>query len=264
SWKGGVGKSTVAVNLALSLKARGARVAICDVDVYGPSVPILMGVRGAKVKVDPQEKRFLPVEAYGVGVVSIAFLIEEQTPVIWRGPIVGSVVKQFLNDVQWGELDYLILDLPPGTGDVQLTLTQSASLTGAVIVTTPSVLAVADSIKGMQMFRKVEIPILGVVENMSHYACPSCGHESAPFSEGGAEEMCEQFGTKLLGRIPMDLQTQRGGDRGEPISIKAPESAPAQAFVALADQLIEKLPFQEAATAEGEDRAGLLSKLFKR
>ncbi|MCA9526199.1 MAG: Mrp/NBP35 family ATP-binding protein, partial [Myxococcales bacterium] len=171
SGKGGVGKSTVAVNLALALAHRGARVGLCDVDIYGPSVPVQLGVVQAKPGVSADQKRFLPVFAYGLKVMSIGFLVDDDTPVIWRGPIVSSVVKQFLDDVEWGTLDYLILDLPPGTGDAQLTLTQSAPITGAIIVTTPSELALVDAVKGLQMFRKVETPVLGMVENMSHYVC---------------------------------------------------------------------------------------------
>ena len=179
SGKGGVGKSTVSANLALALKARGARVGICDIDIYGPSIPIQMGVAQAKPGVSSDQKRFEPVDAYGVKVMSIGFLVDDDTPVIWRGPIVASVVKQFLEDVDWGELDYLVIDMPPGTGDAQLTLTQSAPLTGAVIVTTPSELALVDAQKGLQMFRKVDVPVLGVVENMSHHVCGACGHEGS-------------------------------------------------------------------------------------
>ena len=261
SGKGGVGKSTVAANLALSLKAMGARVGLCDIDMYGPSAPILFGVAGAKVKTDADKKRFVPVEAYGVKVMSIGFLIDEETPVIWRGPIVGSIVKQFLEDTAWGELDYLIIDLPPGTGDAQLTLTQSASITGALMVTTPSELSVADAIKGMQMFRKVDIPILGVVENMSYYVCGSCGHESNPFNQGGTERMCVNFGTQVIARLPLDDQTQRGGDEGRPVAEAAPESAQAKAFMELAREVSQKLPFGEAPQAE---KKGLLASLFKR
>ena len=259
SGKGGVGKSTVAANLALSLAKAGARVGFCDIDLYGPSAPILFGVSGAKVKADGELKKFIPIEAYGLKIMSIGFLIDEETPVIWRGPIVGSIVKQFLDETSWGELDYLIIDLPPGTGDAQLTLTQSASITGALMVTTPSELSVADAIKGMQMFRKVNIPILGVVENMSYYVCGECGHESAPFNQGGTERMCVHFGTQVLARLPLDEATQRGGDEGRPIVASAPESHLAQTFDDLAQRVIEKLPFKQE-----EKRTGLLSSLFKR
>lgn len=258
SGKGGVGKSTIAANLALSLAKAGAKVGLCDIDMYGPSAPIIFGVNGAKVKADDKLKKFIPIEAYGIKIMSIGFLIDEETPVIWRGPIVGSIVKQFLDETHWGELDYLVIDLPPGTGDAQLTLTQSASITGALMVTTPSELSVADAIKGMQMFRKVNIPILGVVENMSYYICGECGHESAPFNQGGTERMCVHFGTQILVRLPLDEATQRGGDEGKPIVTTDPDSSLAKSFEELADRVIEKLPYKTP-----EKRGGLLSSLFK-
>ena len=258
SGKGGVGKSTIAANLALSLAKAGARVGLCDIDLYGPSAPIIFGVSGAKVKADGEKKKFIPIEAYGVKVMSIGFLIDEETPVIWRGPIVGSIVKQFIDETSWGELDYLVIDLPPGTGDAQLTLTQSAAITGALMVTTPSELSVADAIKGMQMFRKVNIPILGIVENMSYYVCGECGHESNPFNQGGTERICTHFGTQVLARLPLDETTQRGSDEGRPIVVDQPDSPLAQTFSELADQVIEKLPFRK------ENKRGLLSSLFKR
>lgn len=258
SGKGGVGKSTVAANLAISLAKAGAKVGLCDIDLYGPSAPIIFGVSGSKVKADGELKQFIPIEAYNVKVMSIGFLIDEETPVIWRGPIVGSIVKQFLDETNWGQLDYLVIDLPPGTGDAQLTLTQSAKITGAIMVTTPSELSVSDAIKGMQMFRKVNIPILGVIENMSYYVCGECGHESTPFNQGGTERMCVNFGTQVLTRLPLDEETQRGGDEGRPIAISSPESPLAQQFKELAERLIEKLPFTQP-----EKRTGLLSSLFK-
>jgi ATP-binding protein involved in chromosome partitioning len=259
SGKGGVGKSTIAANLALSLAKAGAKVGFCDIDLYGPSAPIIFGVSGAKVKADGELKKFIPIDAYGLKIMSIGFLIDEETPVIWRGPIVGSIVKQFLDETNWGELDYLIIDLPPGTGDAQLTLTQSVKITGALMVTTPSELSVADAIKGMQMFRKVNIPILGVVENMSYYVCSECGHESAPFNQGGTERMCVNFGTQVLVRLPLDEATQRGGDEGRPIVVSQPDHPLSQTFGELADRIIEKLPFKTV-----EKKTGLLSSLFKR
>ncbi len=258
SGKGGVGKSTVAVNLALSLKNMGAKVGLCDLDMYGPSIPIIMGVPKAKVKSDPDLKKFIFVEALGLKIMSIGFLIEEDVPVIWRGPIIASIVKQFLDDTLWGELDYLVIDLPPGTGDTQITLTQSIDLTGAVMVTTPSELSVADSIKGMQMLRKVNVPILGVVENMSYYICQSCGHENTPFNQGGTERMVIHFGTQILGRIPLDDQTQRGGDEGNPICGQKIDHPQIKAFEDIAQQIVAKLPFKE------EKKGGFLSSLFKR
>ncbi len=265
SGKGGVGKSTVAVNLALALKAKGARVGLLDVDVYGPSAPILLGVTDARPGATASQ-RFLPVDAYGLKVMSIGFLLDADQPGIWRGPIVGSIVKQFLTDVEWGELDYLCIDLPPGTGDAHLSLTQTAPITGAIIVTTPSELALVDAIKGLQMFRKVETPVIGIVENMSHYACPNCHHESQPFNSGGTDRVAEQFGVKILGRIPIDIDIQRGGDVGKPITACKPDSPQAKAFLDLADSVMEVCPFQPPA--EGDDAAkkkgGFLASLFRR
>lgn len=260
SGKGGVGKSTVAANLALALKARGARVGLCDLDIYGPSAPLLLGVAEAKPGVSASQKRFVPVDAYGVGVMSIGFLVDDDTPVIWRGPIVSSVVKQFLDDVEWGALDYLVIDMPPGTGDAQLTLSQSAPLTGAVIVTTPSELALTDAIKGLQMFRKVDTPVIGLVENMSHYVCDNCGHESHPFNHGGTERVSAQFKVGVLARIPIDERVQRGGDTGRPVVATDPEAPQSAAFMALADAVIEKCPFGDQA----QKKKGFLANLFRR
>ena len=263
SGKGGVGKSTVAVNLALALAHRGARVGLCDIDIYGPSVPVLLGVAKAKPGVSADQKRFLPVSAYGLKVMSIGFLVDDDTPVIWRGPIVSSVVKQFLDDVEWGHLDYLILDLPPGTGDAQLTLTQSAPITGAIIVTTPSELALVDAVKGLQMFRKVETPVLGIVENMSHYVCAQCGHHSVPFNSGGTARVAEQLGTRILANIPLSDEVQRGGDSGHPVVAETPDAPQSQAFFQLADALIEKLPFEPAPAVE-EKKKGFFAGLFRK
>lgn len=264
SGKGGVGKSTVAVNLALALKARGARTGLLDIDVYGPSAPVLLGVPDAKPGVSGDQKRFLPVDAFGLRVMSIGFLVEDATPVIWRGPIVGSVVRQFLEDVEWGDLDYLVVDMPPGTGDAQLTLTQQAPITGAIIVTTPSELALVDAVKGLQMFRKVDTPVIGLVENMSHYACPSCGHESQPFNSGGTERVIEQYGVKLLARVPLDLEIQRGGDQGRPVVALKPDAPQSKAFFSLADAVIETCPYAAPKGDGGEKKKGFLSSLFRR
>lgn len=260
SGKGGVGKSTVAVNLALALASRGARVGVCDIDIYGPSVPTLLGVASAKPGVSADQKGFIPVEAYGLKVMSIGFLVDDDTPVIWRGPIVASVVKQFLEDVVWGELDYLVIDLPPGTGDAQLTLTQSAPLTGALIVTTPSELALVDAVKGLQMFRKVDTPVLGLVENMSHYVCGQCGHESHPFNSGGTERVGKQLGIEVLSKIPVDDVIQRGGDTGRPVMALEPNGPQSQAFLTLADAIREKCPIE----VKEEKKKGFLAELFGR
>ncbi len=262
SGKGGVGKSTVAVNLALALQAKGARVGLLDVDVYGPSVPLLLGVTDARPGATPAQK-FLPVDAYGLKVMSIGFLLDADQPGIWRGPIVGSIVKQFLTDVEWGELDYLCIDLPPGTGDAHLSLTQTAPITGAVIVTTPSELALVDAVKGLQMFRKVETPVIGIVENMSHYACPNCHHESQPFNQGGTDRIAEQFGVKILGRIPIDIDIQRGGDNGKPVTACKPDSLQAKAFLDIADSVIAVCPFA-APEETAKKKSGFLANLFRR
>ena len=214
----------------MALKAKGARVGICDIDIYGPSVPIQMGVPQAKPGVSKDQKRFEPVDAYGIKVMSIGFLVDDDTPVIWRGPIVSSVVKQFLEDVDWGELDYLVIDMPPGTGDAQLTLSQSAPLTGALIVTTPSQLALVDAQKGLQMFRKVDVPVLGIVENMSYYVCGDCGSESTPFNTGTTEAFGEESGVDVISRIPLDHTIQRGSDEGRPVVGVAPDSPQAKSF----------------------------------
>lgn len=262
SGKGGVGKSTVAVNTALALAKAGAKVGVCDIDIYGPSIPTLLGVAQGKPGVTADQKRFLPVEAYGLKVMSIGFLVDDDTPVIWRGPIVSSVVKQFLDDVQWGELDYLVIDLPPGTGDAQLTLSQSAPITGVVIVTTPSELALVDAIKGLQMFRKVDIPVLGIVENMSHYTCSNCGHESQPFNSGGTARVAEQFGAQIIASVPLSDAVQRGGDTGAPIMALDPDAPQGAAFRQVAAGVIAKLPFGEAPSEE--KKKGFLAGLFKR
>ncbi|MEE2788133.1 MAG: Mrp/NBP35 family ATP-binding protein [Myxococcota bacterium] len=258
SGKGGVGKSTVTANLAMALKAKGYRVGVCDIDIYGPSMPIQLGVAAGKPGVSEDQKRFRPVEAHGISVMSIGFLVDDDTPVIWRGPIVGSVVKQFLEDVEWGALDYLVIDMPPGTGDAQLTLSQTAPLTAALIVTTPSQLALVDAQKGLQMFRKVDVPVLGFVENMSHYVCGHCGEASQPFNHGGTDTLSEKIGVDILARIPLDHGIQRGSDEGKPIVVQAPDGPQASAFLALADIVIEKCP------AGTQEKKGLLKSLFGR
>ena len=258
SGKGGVGKSTVTANLALALRQRGYRVGVCDIDIYGPSMPIQLGVAAGKPGVSDDQKRFKPVEAHGVSVMSIGFLVDDDTPVIWRGPIVGSVVKQFLEDVEWGELDYLVIDMPPGTGDAQLTLSQTAPLTAALIVTTPSQLALVDAQKGLQMFRKVDVPVLGFVENMSHYVCHHCGEKSQPFNHGGTDDLSDKIGVDILSRIPLDHGIQRGSDEGTPIVVSAPEGPQASAFLELADIVVSKCP------AGKQEKKGILKSLFGR
>ncbi len=227
SGKGGVGKSTVAVNLALALRGDGAEVGIVDVDVYGPNIPLMIGARGRPAMV---ANRIVPVQAYGVKVMSIGFFVKEGDPVIWRGPMIHSAVQQFLKDVEWGPLDYLVFDMPPGTGDAQLSLSQTLPLSGAIMVTTPQEVSLLDVRKGLQMFRKMNVPVLGIVENMAGFACPSCGHATAIFGEGGGEKLAREFDVPVLGSIPIDLETRIGGDTGEPIVVARPASPQADAF----------------------------------
>jgi ATP-binding protein involved in chromosome partitioning len=247
SGKGGVGKSTVAVNLALALRGDGAEVGIVDVDVYGPNVPLMIGARGRPAMV---ANRIVPVQAYGVKVMSIGFFVKEGDPVIWRGPMIHSAVQQFLKDVEWGPLDYLIFDMPPGTGDAQLSLSQTLPLSGAIMVTTPQEVSLLDVRKGLQMFRKMNVPVLGIVENMAGFACPHCGHTTAIFGEGGGQKLAQEFDVPVLGSIPIDPETRVGGDTGEPIVVARPSSPQADAFRRVAgavrDRLVEaaapKLP----------------------
>jgi ATP-binding protein involved in chromosome partitioning len=227
SGKGGVGKSTVAVNLALALRGEGAEVGIVDVDVYGPNVPLMIGARGRPAMV---ANRIVPVQAYGVKVMSIGFFVKEGDPVIWRGPMIHSAVQQFLKDVEWGPLDYLVFDMPPGTGDAQLSLSQTLPLSGAIMVTTPQEVSLLDVRKGLQMFRKMNVPILGIVENMAGFECPHCGHATAIFGEGGGEKLAQEFDVPVLGSIPIDPETRIGGDTGEPIVVARPSSPQADAF----------------------------------
>lgn len=216
SGKGGVGKSTVTANLALALGKTGAKVGLLDCDVYGPSMPLMFGLTAHQPQVTADQK-ILPLEAHGIKLMSIGFLAGAQTPVIWRGPMVHQILQQFLTRVAWGALDYLLLDMPPGTGDAQLTITQSAALTGAVIVTTPQEVSLIDARKGLQMFQKVNVPVLGLIENMSYFACPDCGKVVHIFSRGGGERMSRELGVPLLGEIPIDPDIVETGDSGTPI-----------------------------------------------
>ncbi|HZS34504.1 MAG TPA: Mrp/NBP35 family ATP-binding protein [Methylomirabilota bacterium] len=238
SGKGGVGKSTVAVNVALALHGEGAGVGLVDVDVYGPNVPLMIGARGRPGMV---ANRIVPVQAYGVKVMSIGFFVREGDPVVWRGPMIHSAVQQFLKDVEWGPLDYLLFDMPPGTGDAQLSLSQTLPLSGAIMVTTPQDVSLLDVRKGLQMFRKMNVPILGIVENMAGFACPHCHHVTAIFGEGGGARLAREFDVPVLGSIPLDPETRVGGDTGEPIVVARPESAQAAAFRAVASAMRERL-----------------------
>lgn len=238
SGKGGVGKSTVAVNLAIALAQEGAAVGLLDADVYGPSVPMMVG---AEEQPGLADNKIIPGRAYGIAVMSVGYILDPEKALIWRGPLVSQLIRQFLSDVQWGELDYLVIDLPPGTGDVQLTLVQTIPLSGAIIVTTPQDVALADAIKGLQMFREVKTPVLGIIENMSYFVCPHCGHVAEIFGSGGGERVANRYGVALLGQIPVDPAIREGGDTGVPVVVGHPESATAQAFREAARQAAARL-----------------------
>ena len=239
SGKGGVGKSTVAVNAALALQLEGAKVGLLDADIYGPSIPKMLGIDGQpQVK---ERQKIVPKEAYGVKLMSIGFLIEEETPMIWRGPMATSALRQLLQQTDWGELDYLIVDLPPGTGDIHLTLVQNAPLAGGVIVTTPQEIALIDAMKGLKMFEKVNVPLLGIVENMGFYRCRKCGQREALFGEGGGERLARKFGVPLLGSLPIDPDVVYALDRGRPPTVSDPESETARAFSTVALRMAAEL-----------------------
>ena len=239
SGKGGVGKSTVAANLACALSEAGHRVGILDADIYGPSQHIMMGLKGQNPVLN-DEKKILPIEKHGLYVMSFGFFVKPDQAVIWRGPMIARMLQQFFQDVLWPELDYLVVDLPPGTGDIQLSLSQLLKLTGAAIVTTPQDIALADAIKGIQMFQKVEVDILGLIENMSHFVCPSCSHSSPIFSEHGAKNQATELGVSYLGDLPLEQATREYADQGNPIVISEPKSDQAMKFKAIAQQIHEK------------------------
>jgi ATP-binding protein involved in chromosome partitioning len=238
SGKGGVGKSTVAVNLALALRQAGGQVGLVDVDVYGPDVPLMMGTKG---KPGMFENKIIPVEAHGVKVMSIGLLVGEREALVWRGPMIHSAVQQFLRDVNWGQLDYLVFDMPPGTGDAQLSLSQIVPLSGCVMVTTPQEVALLDVRRALGMFRRLNVPILGVVENMSYFVAPDTGVRYPIFGEGGGARVAAEFGVPLLGQIPLEVDTCRGGDLGQPVVVGQPSSAQAQAFRDLAAAVAKRL-----------------------
>jgi len=239
SGKGGVGKSTTAVNLALALAAEGARVGMLDADIYGPSLPMMLGIDGRPESADGQTME--PLEGHGVQANSIGFLIEQDNPMVWRGPMVTSALEQLLRQTNWHDLDYLIVDMPPGTGDIQLTLSQKVPVTGAVIVTTPQDIALLDAKKGLKMFEKVGIPILGIVENMAVYCCPNCGHVEHIFGQGGGEKMCADYGVELLGSLPLNLQIREQADSGRPTVVAEPDSPVAELYRGIARKVAIKV-----------------------
>ncbi|MGE5620805.1 MAG: Mrp/NBP35 family ATP-binding protein [Sphingomonadaceae bacterium] len=249
SGKGGVGKSTISVGLALALAESGARVGLLDADIWGPNIPQMMGVQSP-----PQHNgdRIIPALSHGVKMISMGFFVDESTPVIWRGPMVGKMVEQLLTDVEWGELDYLVVDLPPGTGDASLTLAQAIPLSGLVVVVTPQQVAVADALKALSMFRRLNVPILGIVENMSYFVCSHCNERTSIFGEGGARRMAEENGVPLLGELPLDPKVRAGGDLGEPILIVDPHSPASESLREIAGRLAARISVLGAERPSGE------------
>ncbi|CAA7619474.1 Protein mrp homolog [Candidatus Terasakiella magnetica] len=239
SGKGGVGKSTTAVNLALALSRSGLSVGLFDADIFGPSMPRMLGITGDPVSPDGQT--MLPMENYGIKCMSMGFLVPEDSPIVWRGPMVMGAIEQLLRDVHWGELDVMVIDMPPGTGDTQLTITQRLPLTGAVIVSTPQDIALLDATKGLNMFRKVDVPVLGIIENMSYYICPKCGDEAHIFGHGGAKAEAARLSTEFLGEVPLDIAIRQTSDAGEPIVVSKPNGPHAKVYMEIAAKIWDKV-----------------------
>jgi ATP-binding protein involved in chromosome partitioning len=254
SGKGGVGKSTVAVNLALAWAVQGARVGVLDADIYGPSQPLMLGLAGQRPSTT-DGKQLRPLAAHGLSAMSIGFLVDAEQPMVWRGPMVTQALTQLLSETQWGTLDYLVVDMPPGTGDIQLTLAQRVPVAGAVIVTTPQDIALADARKGLKMFEKVSVPVLGIVENMSVHVCSHCGHSEHIFGAGGGERMARQYGVRLLGELPLDAHIREEADGGRPSVIAAPDSPRARAYLTTARRTAGAL------AARARDRSSVFPKI---
>jgi len=246
SGKGGVGKSTMAVNLAIALAQRGARVGIMDADVYGPNLPLMLGVDAAPAV---RDEKIIPLEAHGIKIMSIGFLIEKEQPAIWRGPIVMKIITQFLRDVDWGQLDYFLVDMPPGTGDAQLSLVQATSVHGAVIVTTPQQVAVGDALRGVKMFERVSVPVLGIIENMSWFENPETGKPIALFGTGGGQRLATETDLPLLGQVPVDPRIQEGGDTGRPIIVAEPDAKASKAIRAICESVVARMDERWGAVA---------------
>jgi ATP-binding protein involved in chromosome partitioning len=236
--KGGVGKTTVAVNLAIALAKCGGRVGIIDGDIYGPNVPIMMGI---KTQLTTDGKKIIPAEQYGIQVISMGFMTADESPVIWRGPMLHGAIQQFFREVRWNNLDYLIVDMPPGTGDVALSLSQTVPVAGSVVVTTPQQVSLADSRRAVRMYQKLNIPTLGIIENMSHYVCPNCNHEADIFGRGGGEQMAQQLGVAFIGRIPIYQPIREGSDSGVPLVMSEPNSPASRAFMAAAERVAAEI-----------------------